>query len=424
MKHSFLRYGLAFVGLALGFLPGARAAAPAAAPVKLKAAFPRLASHDIGDKNYDHADYQAILARYDYVLLGIYNGWHGGSAAARAAVQAIKRRNPAILVGNYTILESTYWDPEKPGNKSVGEPLRKLYDSTGPTSRGGTWTPNDWWARGPDGKLVISPGYPSAATVNVTDFVTPDANGDRYPQWMAKWCNTQLFAPVPEYDIWYSDNAFYRPRVNADWDRDGKLDLKTDPVIAANLRKGIAAYWAEINRLRPGMPVMGNVDGRYDLNGKIDGFLTEAEYDHKLGGALLESALGRSFSHERQWGWDHLMDCYRSLMDHTADPHLVVVDTKMTSEGLLFEPVGERANYGGGAPYAALRYALTSTLMDDGYFAVKNGGYNQRSACGSTNSISPGQAIRAGSVQRSMARNGNRIRTVFTCVASSAARRW
>src|SRR5262245_25550812 len=145
------------IGMVIGFLLGALALGAAPAGTKLKPAFPRLASHDIGDKNYDHADYQAILARYDYVLLGIYNGWHGGPEAARDAVRAIKKLNPAILVGNYTILESTYWDPEKPSNKSVWDPLRKLYDGTGPTKGGGTWTPNDWWARGVDGKLVISP---------------------------------------------------------------------------------------------------------------------------------------------------------------------------------------------------------------------------------------------------------------------------
>lgn len=358
----------------------ALAAIASAATPALKPAFPRLATHDIGDKNYDRADYQANLAKYDYALLGIYKGWRSGPAAARAAVQAIKKLNPRMLVGNYTILESTYWDETKPSNKAVWEPLRKLYDSTGPTKNGGTWTPNDWWARTETGKLVISPGYPSAATANVTEFVTPDANGDRFPQFYAKWANAELFAPVPEYDVWYSDNAFYQPRVNADWDRDGKLDSKNDRTVAASLRRGIAGYWAEINRLRPGLMVMGNVDGHYPLNGKLEGFLTEPEYDHKLQGALLESALGRRFSEERQSGWDHVMAAYRSLIDHTAAPHLVVFDTKLTPDGRLFEPEAERVNYGGGAPYAAMRYGLASTLMEDGYFAAKNGGYSLKSA--------------------------------------------
>jgi hypothetical protein len=351
------------------------AAAPAPTAT-IKPAFPRLASHDIGDKAYDSPEYQALLARFDYVLLGFYKSWHGGPSAMRAAVRAIKARNPAILVGNYTILESSYWNADR--SKAVLDAIQKLGGETGPMDRGGTWTPNDWWARDLAGKQVLSPGYPTAATTNITNFVTPDQYGDRYPQWFARWCNTEFFAPVPEIDIWYSDNAFYQPRVSADWDRDGKLDVKTDPVVRTYYRQGMAGYWATINRLRPGMVIMGNVDGRFDLAGVHDGFLSEPEYDGKIGGALLESALGRTFSAERQWGWDKFMECYRSLIDHTAAPHLVVVDTKLTPDGLLYEPAAERAAYGGGAHFAALRYVFASTLLEGGYFAVKNGGYNQK----------------------------------------------
>jgi hypothetical protein len=359
-------------------------AAPAPAPAAAKGAraykntFPKLATHDIGDKRYDDPEYQAIMARNDLVIVGFYKGWHHGPADMRAAVRGIKARNPAILVANYTILESTYWNREKRG--AASDQADKLYGSAGPKENGGTWEPNDWWARSSEGKLVISPGYPTAATVNVTKFVTPDANGDRYPQWFAKWANAELFSQIPEIDIWYSDNAFYRPRVTADWDRDGKNDLRDDPAVAANLRAGIASFWAEINRLRPGMVVMGNVDGRFDLTGRRDGFLREPEYDGKLQGALLESALGRSFSFERQHGWDMLMESYRSLIDHTAAPHLVTFDTKITDKGTLLEPVAERSGYGGGKDYACLRYALASALMEDGYFAVKNGGYNKGAA--------------------------------------------
>jgi hypothetical protein len=365
--------GLAWTAPAFG-----QNATPTSPQPGLKPAFPRLATHDIGDKNYDHPDYQADLARFDYALLGFHKGWHRGAEAMRSAVIEIKKRNPKMLIGNYTILESQYWNIER--SKAAADAIQKLQSGTGPTAGGGTWMPNDWWARGPDGRQIFSPGYPSAATVNITDYVTPDKNGDRYPQWFAKWNDAEFFSRIPEIDIWYSDNAFYRPRVSADWNRDGKLETKDDAVLGPHFRAGMASYWAAINRLRPGAVIMGNVDGRFDLKGGREGFLTEPEYDGKIGGALLESALGRSFSAERQWGWDKMMESYRSLVDHTAPPHLVVVDTKLTPDGLLYEPATERAGYGGGASYAALRYALASTLMEDGYFAVKNGGYNQKAA--------------------------------------------
>jgi hypothetical protein len=75
-----------------------------------------------------------------------------------------------------------------------------------------------------------------------------------------------------------------------------------------------------------------------------------------------------------------MMESYRSLIDNTAAPHLVTFDTKITDKGTLFEPAGDRGGYGGGANYACLRYALASALMEDGYFAVKNGGYNKAAA--------------------------------------------
>lgn len=365
----------AYVSLALTFCGSPCFAAPVAKPYKQT--FPRLATHDIGDKNYDKTDYQAWLAKFDYALLGFYKGWRSGPTAMRDAVRAIKAHNPAMLVGNYTLLESNYWNPER--SKAALDAITKIGGETGPAARSGALEPNDWWARTPDGKQVLSPGYPSAATVNITNFVTPDREGRRYPQWFAQWNNTEFFSRVPEFDVWYSDNAFYQPRVAADWDRDGTLDAKTDPNVRRHFREGMAGFWAEINRLQPGMIIMGNVDGRFDLAGTRDGFLTNPEYDGKLGGALLESALGRTFSFERQWGWDKTMEAYRSLIDHTAAPHLVVFDTKLTSDGLLYEPAAERVNYGGGAPYACLRYCFASVLLEDGYFAVKNGTYNQAS---------------------------------------------
>ncbi|HWA85939.1 MAG TPA: hypothetical protein VG710_06945, partial [Opitutus sp.] len=170
---------------------------------------------------------------------------------------------------------------------------------------------------------------------------------------------------------------FYRPRSEVDWDRDGRDDSRNDPVVRAYYRTGMADFWAEINRLQPGMPVIGNVDGNFDLAGHTEGFLQEPEYRGKLQGALFESAMGRSFSAERQWGWHRTMEAYRSLVAHTAAPHLVVFDVKTSPDGRLLQPEAERSGYGGGAPFAFARYALASTLMDDGYFAVKSGGYSK-----------------------------------------------
>ena len=71
--------------------------------------FPRLMGMNIGAKNYDDPRYQEQLARLDVVILGFYAGWQPpgyaptASLAMRKALKAIKARNPAILVGQYTV---------------------------------------------------------------------------------------------------------------------------------------------------------------------------------------------------------------------------------------------------------------------------------------------------------------------------------
>jgi len=339
-----------------------------------KAVFPKLGSHDIGDKHYDLASYQAKIAKFDFSLLGFYKGWHGGTTAMRTAVQQIKALNPSILIGNYTIIESMYWDQADPNNGAVTDVMTKLYGSTGPTGNGGSWTPNDWWGRTTSGAQVHEDGYPTTSIVNITNYVTPDAAGDRFPQWAAKYNNDQFFTPIPEIDVWYSDNAFWTPRTDQDWDRNGVMDSQTNSTVRAYYRTGMAGYFTKAKQLQPNLIIMGNVDGD---SGQNAGCLREPEYQFKLGGALEESAMGKSFSEEVWSGWDNMMKSYRSLNDNTATPHIVIFDTKATPNGKCFEPVANQSWYGGGAAYAFLRYAFASALMEDGYFAVKNGGYSE-----------------------------------------------
>src|SRR5512146_3333543 len=62
---------------------------------------PRLLGMNIGGKNYDDPSLQHQLARLDVVILGFYPGWTGDvdGSKMRAAVQAMKRLNPALMVG-------------------------------------------------------------------------------------------------------------------------------------------------------------------------------------------------------------------------------------------------------------------------------------------------------------------------------------
>ena len=62
--------------------------------------------------------------------------------------------------------------------------------------------------------------------------------------------------------------------------------------------------------------------------------------------------MGQTYSEESVTnGWNQMMTSYRSLMDHTIAPHLVI----FSADGLATD-------------YAKFRYAFASALMEDGYF--------------------------------------------------------
>ena len=87
---------------------------------------------NIGAKNYQDADYQKDLARMDVVLLGFYRGWQpdgyasSATLAMRKVVKAIKARNPKILVGQYTMLNVAFDDPDDAADRDKRD---KLYAS-------------------------------------------------------------------------------------------------------------------------------------------------------------------------------------------------------------------------------------------------------------------------------------------------------
>ena len=48
----------------------------------------------------------------------------------------------------------------------------------------------------------------------------------------------QFYKPKPSIDGFYEDNVFWRPRVDADWNRDGVTDPKDSAQAGKWLREG------------------------------------------------------------------------------------------------------------------------------------------------------------------------------------------
>lgn len=71
--------------------------------------YPRFMGMVIGNKAYDNWTLQQQISRMDVAILGFYPGWksgysYGGYTGIRAAVKALKAKNPNLLVGQYTVL--------------------------------------------------------------------------------------------------------------------------------------------------------------------------------------------------------------------------------------------------------------------------------------------------------------------------------
>ncbi|MDB5772265.1 MAG: hypothetical protein JWM42_2639 [Burkholderia sp.] len=296
--------------------------------------FPRLMGMNIGEKNYDDPVYQKQLARMDIVILGFYRGWgeRRSEQPMRDAVRELKRLNPDMLVGQYTLLNEANDDKE---DTAEHDKQHKL-DS------------QDWWLRKAAGERVQWTSQYHAWDINLTDWTRPDDNGDRYPQWLARRDYRVFFKPVPEFDIWYFDNVMLKQRIaSADWKREGKNQAGDDPRIQQAFRLAQATHWKQAHQLAPERIQMGNADND----------LSFPEYKGKLQGVFLEGLMGYSWSLYSKNGWDGMMGRYHAVFGNLGAPRIVG-----------FNVVGSPRDY------RLLRFALGSCLMNDGYFSFTDVG--------------------------------------------------
>jgi Hypothetical glycosyl hydrolase family 15/Divergent InlB B-repeat domain len=320
--------GAAFTAVSGGLL-AQRIAAVKATP------FPRRAALVVADFNLGVVTEQALLARFDLAMLGLYAGWSQNGLGIQAAAQALKTIKPSILVGNYSILNEAYYN-------------------TYPDARTAKLNATNWWLRDAAGNMVQWSSAYGAWDIDITTWAAPDANGQRYPQWVADWFDSQYFAGSSVFDFWYFDNVMVQPLdPAADWKRNGTNQNSSDADVAAAFRAGEAAEWVEARKLEPNMLLLGNVDSD----------LSSAEYKGQLNLALLECLTGQSWSIDTWGGWQQMMSRYLGVMANLAPPQVAVFSA-----------------CGGATDYAMLRYSLASALMGDGYFAYSgNGSYSSAS---------------------------------------------
>ena len=120
--------------------------------------FPRLAGMNIGAKNYDDKTYQQNLSKLDLVILGFYKNWGGSAAAIRTAVQDLKKLNPELIVGQYTILNEAK-DYQNDASDDIREKL----------------TTEGWWLLNASGAKTQWTADYNAYEVNFTSYANTDS---------------------------------------------------------------------------------------------------------------------------------------------------------------------------------------------------------------------------------------------------------
>lgn len=303
--------------------------------------FPRLAGvNNGGPHNYDDPAYQAKLAKLNFSILNIWTGWDETyGMTMEQVVRNIKAINPDSRVFLY---ENSMEVADE--NAAAAVVFNKVDQMK-------------WWAfpRGASGTPMLSEFGRQASKpnyqVNNTLFTPRDSGGYQQWEWHARWVVQQFYKPNPSIDGFFEDNVFWRPRVEADWNRDGVTDKADSPQAGKWLREAYRQRFQLFDNLMPGKLMIGNIADW----GRSSAVLTEL--DQTLNGGLIEGMIGADYSVESWASWAEMMRWYRKTMAAVAAPKLVA-----------FHQVGTATDY------KALRYGLASCMLDDGYFAFSEKG--------------------------------------------------
>jgi hypothetical protein len=297
--------------------------------------YPRLATYDIGGPHdYYTADHVKKLAKMDVSVVSIYPGWGVSQKTTMdATVKQIKAINPNTKVFAYVIGEAM----QIPASSAWVEYEAKINSS-------------NWWlySTGLTTSKILSDYGKDFYVLNISTQAKKDSSGQNFAQWFGSYTATEFGKPNPALDGIFTDNVFWKPRRDGDWNLDGKIDSQNDATVQGWYRAGYRLYLDTMKKAMPGKMMLANVADW----GQPNAVLTE--YKGAFNGGVLEHIIGSNWSVEGQ-GWAQMMAHYRKTMDALGAPKYGI-----------FEQFGSTTDY------QAMRYGFASCAMDDGYYAFND----------------------------------------------------
>jgi hypothetical protein len=297
--------------------------------------YPRLATYDIGGPHdYYASEHIKKLAKVDVSVVSIYPGWGlAQKTTMDAVVKQVKAINPNTKVFAYVIGEAM----QIPASSAWVEYEAKVNSA-------------NWWlyTTGLSTSKVLSDYGKDFYVLNISTQAKKDGSGQNFAQWFGNYTATEFGKPNPSLDGIFTDNVFWKPRRDGDWNLDGKIDSQNDATVQGWYRAGYRLYLDTMKKALPGKMMLANVADW----GQSNAVLTE--YKGAWNGGVLEHIIGSSWSVESQ-GWPQMMAHYRKTMDALGAPKYGI-----------FEQFGSTTDY------QAMRYGFASCAMDDGYYAFNN----------------------------------------------------
>lgn len=269
------------------------------------------------------SDRSSLLARHGLVLLGLSRSM--SSSSMGSAVNGIRSRNSSVKIGQYVLIN------ELKCSASSSSPFYSLVQAANSAN---------WWLRRADGTRAQWTTAYGACDMNVTSWGRKNSAGQTWTQYKWQQDRNSLFNKA-RFDYVFIDNFWYMPRVTADYRRNSTNQSPGDSTIQSAWRAGLASYVNHVRGSSSSQRVMGNINSD----------LSQSSHVNLLDGALIEGAIGKSWSRETWAGWKSAYDRYRTAIRNTRSPKDVIFQT-----------------FANPTDYKMVRYGLASAMMDNGWF--------------------------------------------------------